>query len=162
MKTLFTFLVCVFSVCVISAQEVNLGKMSESERNQYLIKLAKEVTKNFGPDYYRENSKPVIVMEVYNTGLKHEELRKLIGREYYTVTFPCDKTKEHLEMDFTSQVKIWKDTGEPFDVGFGNGWGRHFIGGLSYKEHLQVGIEEDEKIQYQQVVRDTINIWRKN
>lgn len=162
MKTLFTFLVCVFSVCVISAQEVNLDKMNESERNQYLIKLAKEVTKNFGPGYYREYSKPVIVKEVFETNLKHDELRKLIGREYYTVTFPYDKTKEHLETDYTSQVKIWKDTGEPFAVGFGNGWGRHFIGGLSYKEHLQVGIEEDEIIQYQQVVIDTTSIWRKD
>ena len=38
----------------MSAQTVNLGEMSEKERNEYLVKLSKEVIKNFGPGYYRE------------------------------------------------------------------------------------------------------------
>lgn len=152
MKRLFFAFVVTFSLMGMSAQTVNLGKMNEKERNEYLVKLSKEVIKNFGPDYYRDL--PPTIEEGKNDYLKGKDIE---GREYYCVTFPYDKTKEILDFPYSAYVKIWKDTGEPFSVIFGNGWGRNFLQ-ISYKEWVEAGITEDDQVKYQQV--DTTNVWK--
>lgn len=152
MKRLILLFAFTFSLLGMSAQTVDLGEMSEKERNEYLVKLSKEVIKNFGPGYYRELT-PTIE-EKKNEIFKGKDLGDIEGREYYRVTFPYDKTKEILDWPFSARVKIWKDTGEPFAVSFGNGYGKSFFH-LSYKEWVKVGIIEDDQVKYQQA--DTTN-----
>ena len=152
MKRLILLFAFTFSLLGMSAQTVNLGEMSEKERNEYLVKLSKEVIKNFGPGYYRELT-PTIE-ETKNEIFKGKDLGDIEGREYYRVTFPYDKTKEILDWPFSARVKIWKDTGEPFAVSFGNGYGKSFFH-LSYKEWVEVGIKKNDQVKYQQA--DTTN-----
>lgn len=113
------------------AQTSDLGKMSVESRNNYLINIANEVSKTFGPDYVKYFSKPVIseVMKLDKNefGDSQEEFMKNIGREYYVITFPYDKSKIKLDFDFAAKVRVWKDTGEPLDITFGNGFGRNFL-----------------------------------
>ena len=161
MKRIMLFIVCAFSLMGISAQ-INLGAMSEKDRNEYLINLSKEVAKNFGPGY-NTDLQPTIELMKYKV-VKFEDGRRtydehLEGCEYYRVTFPYDETKERLDWSYSAFVEILKDTGEPIVVGFGNGWGKDFVVGLSYKEWLKIGIKEENQVKYQQVVKDTTDIW---
>lgn len=55
------------------------------------------------------------------------EIKKCIGREYYTIIFTYDKKVIQFAFDYAARVRIWKDTGEPLDVIFGNGFGRNFL-----------------------------------
>ena len=127
----------------VSGRTVNLGKMSEKERNEYLVKLAKEVIMNFGPDYYRDL--PPIIEEEKNDFFKGKDIE---GREYYKVTFPYDETKETLEWSFSAEVMIWKDTGEPLGVMFGTGYGINFLQ-RPYKEWVEAGVAESDRMKYQ-------------
>jgi hypothetical protein len=127
----------------VSGRTVNLGKMSEKERNEYLVKLAKEVIMNFGPDYYRDL--PPIIEEGKNDFFKGKDIE---GREYYKVTFPYDETKETLEWSFSAEVMIWKDTGEPLGVTFGTGCGQSFIH-RPYKEWVEAGVADSDRMKYQ-------------
>ena len=60
-------------------------------------------------------------------GDSRPQIRKQIGRKFYTVTFTYDSTAVKFDFGFAARVRIWKDTGEPLDVIFGNGWGRNFL-----------------------------------
>ena len=114
-----------------------LGKMPKAEREAYLIKLGKEVTKAFGPGYYREYKQPLISKpEKFKDNDMRPEIQANIGRKYYVVTFLYDPSKEKLDWDFASKVEIWQDTGEPMGAIFGNGYGRDFIFD-SYEEQLR-------------------------
>lgn len=61
MKTL-SFVIAMLCSSQISAQSnvCNLSRMSESDRNTYLIKKAEEVVMNFAPVHYRVCSEPEI------------------------------------------------------------------------------------------------------
>lgn len=159
MRIFITFIIAVISFTQISAQNINLEKLNNEQRNEYLIKLGKEVTKVFGPGYYREYGEPIISgVEKYDTEDTRTESIQNIGREYYTVTFPYDKSKEILDFDYASQVRVWKDTGEPLDVAFGNGYGKNFIF-LSYKQQTMLKVEDT--IPYQQATEPDTDIWQK-
>ena len=125
MKVIYFFICAMFSMNVM-AQHMNLDTLNESNRNDYLISLSKEIVKTFGPDYYRDMA-PVITDSVFETIDERPEIKKNVGREYYEVTYPYDKSKEILDFDFSAKVKVWKDTGEPLEVIFGNGYGRNFF-----------------------------------
>lgn len=125
MKAIFFLICAMFSMNVI-AQRTNLDTLNESNRNNYLISLSKEIVKTFGPDYYR-NMTPVIIDGVFETTDERPEIKKNVGREYYEVIYPYNNSKEVLDFDFSAKVKVWKDTGEPLEVIFGNGYGRNFF-----------------------------------
>lgn len=138
----------------------NFENMNQEQRENYLIETSKEVIKTFGPDYYRDNQQPVISgPEKFCSGDKRTEISKNVGREYYIVTFPYDKSKETLDFDFSSEVKIWKDTGEPLDITFGNGQGKSFLF-ISYKQ--QKMLDAENKVPYQQAVKPDTDIWQKD
>ena len=44
------------------------------------------------------------------------QIRKQIGRKFYTVTFTYDSTAVKFDFGFAARVRIWKDTGEPLDA----------------------------------------------
>ncbi len=52
---------CIFLFSSCRTSHVDLRGMSETERNAYMIKLGKEITKEFGPGYYREYKSPVVL-----------------------------------------------------------------------------------------------------
>ena len=158
MKILLALLFSISSCMGIFAQNIDLGKLEEEKRNEYLIQIGKDVTKQFGPGYYREYKQPVISMaEKFYSDDKRPEIVNNIGREYYTITFLYDKSKETLDFDFASEVKIWKDTGEPFEVIFGNGYGKNFLF-ISYKQLKTIGVEPMDQIPYQQIAIPNTNI----
>ncbi|MEG0455184.1 MAG: hypothetical protein RR559_07565, partial [Bacteroides sp.] len=92
MKHLLLLIVAVFSFTAAIAQKVDLKTMNEKKKNEYLIRLGKEICKKFGPGYYRKDAHPIITEGVFNSDDKRAEIRKNIGREYYIVTFPYDRS----------------------------------------------------------------------
>lgn len=152
MKRISFFLLCAFASLAFHAQNVNLKEMTEKERYNYMVKLGKEVIMNFGPGYYREFKKPVITgPEVYKYQYSEiaPERRKYDGKEYYTITYPYDKSKETLYWFYAACVQIWAETGEPKGVLFGNGWGKNFHS-RSYKDWLKDGVKEEDITPYEQ------------
>ena len=150
MKNLSIF--CILVMCAVSlfAQTVRLDTMKIGERNDYLTKLAKEVTLAFGPGFYRDSVVPDIsIVKVFfssNWGGRDSDLISNDGRKYYTVTFP---TEERLEWNYTSEVDIWEDDGQPQKIMFGTGIGLHFmVTGKSYREWLEQGIKEEDQFPY--------------
>lgn len=132
------------------AQSVRLDTMAAEARNEYLTRLAKEVTLAFGPGFYRDSVVPDIsTVKVFfssNWGGRDSDFISNDGRKYYTVTFP---TKESLEWNYTSEVDIWEDDGQPQKIMFGTGIGLHFmVTGKSYKEWLEQGIKESDQFPY--------------
>lgn len=91
----------------------------------------------FGPAYVPYFNGAIIsdikifTKDIYGDG--RPQIRKQIGRKFYTVTFTYDSTAVKFDFGFAARVRIWKDTGEPLDVIFGNGMGRNFLF-LSFKE----------------------------
>ena len=134
------------------ATDIHLSQQDSVKRNEYLVKLAREVVLNFGPGYYRDNMNPEISpirMYLDSTHVKQfPEDRKNIGRKYYVVTIPYDHAQEQLEWDYAANVEIWEDDGEPKRVMFGHGLGIHFTS-RPYREWVKEGIKEDEIMPYQ-------------
>ncbi len=159
MKILLALTFILFSVGKTFGQCSNLENMNQEQRENYLIATSNEVIKTFGPDYYRDNQKPTISgPEKFCSGDKRTEIAKNVGREYYIITYPYDKSKETLDFDFSSEVKIWKDTGEPLDVTFGNGHGKSFLF-IPYKQQKMLDV--NDKVPYQQAIKPDTNIWQK-
>lgn len=156
MKYLVFILISMLSCFDTIAQ--NLEKMDKEQRDKSLIELSTEVIKKFGPDYYR-NVVPVITDGVFETTDKRSKIKKNVGREYYEVTYSYDKSKELLDFDFSAKVRIWKDSGEPSEVIFGNGYGRNFFV-LSYKEQTDARAII-EVVPYQQASDYSEDIWIK-
>ena len=51
MKSIITIAIVLASFSSALAQKTNLSKMNEKERTNYLVKLAREVSDNFGPGW---------------------------------------------------------------------------------------------------------------
>lgn len=158
MKYLFLLIISIVSFYNAFAQNVNLKTMDEKQKNEYLIEKGKEACKKFGPGYYRKDAYPIITEGVFKSDDKRTEVVKNIGREYYIVTFPYDKSKETLDFNYSSMVKIWKDSGEPLEIIFGNGHGKNFLF-LSYKEQIDSRAIIDV-VPYQQSVNSQEKIWK--
>lgn len=156
MKYLVFVLISMFSYFGAMAQD--LGKMNGVQRDKYLVDLSTQVIKKFGPDYYR-NVTPIITEGVFESDDKRSEIKSNIGRKYYEVTYPYDKSKEVLDFDFSAKVRIWKDSGEPCEVVFGNGYGKNFFF-LSYKEQTDTRAII-EVVPYQQASSPNTDIWIK-
>lgn len=145
MKPLLLFFALMCSLQITAQSTIcNLSKMCEPDRKAYLIKKAKEVVLNFGPDYYREYGEPEISGIEILEGWKYTEF---LGKKYYTVTFRYDKTKETLEWNYAACVHIMEADGEPWGVEFGNGLGIHFFK-ESYRDWVKRGIKKYEQAVY--------------
>lgn len=133
---LISLIISILFCAGVMAQTKSLNEMNESLRNDSLISIATQIIKTFGPGYYRANVAPLISEESFKSDDEREEVQKNVNRIYYVVTFPCDTTKEILDFNYSSKVKIWKDTGEPLEVIFGNGYGKNFLF-QSYKRQIE-------------------------
>lgn len=109
-------------------QKIELDKMPESDRANYLIDMGQKLTHIFGPDYYRAYGEPIISdIMIFESDDKRKEIQNNVGRSFYEVAFPYDKTKEILEWEYASKIRVWADNGEPFEITFGNGYGINFF-----------------------------------
>lgn len=142
-------------LCSISttAFAKNFSKLDKEQRTEYLINLAKEVTKNFGPEWYNLGPVHAVIDDTLaifkdNPNPPREQIQKNIGRKYYRVKLFYDKaTKERVIYTRASSVDIWADDGEPKSVFFGNSYGRNFFF-ISYREWLKMGVQEEDQTKY--------------
>lgn len=122
MKKMYFMVIVMLFAMQSFAQKIDLSKMDEKSRNEYLINKAHEVTKAFGPEYYRPNAIGVI-SEVQIYAMPERDIKNAkdwelsnLGRNFYIVKFP---TRELLYNRFTSKVEIWEDDGQPKEVQIG-------------------------------------------
>ena len=131
MRKVLFIIVFVGGMMSLYAQSLKLNKYFEDSDKKTLIRTAKNVALTFGPAYvpfFKEaNVSDVQVFKKEDYGDSRPQIRKQIGRKFYTVTFTYDSTAVKFDFGFAARVRIWKDTGEPLDVIFGNGWGRNFL-----------------------------------
>jgi hypothetical protein len=146
MKTvIFSILVVLFSISSY-AQGNDLSKMDSLQRNEYLTKLAKEVLKNFAPDFYSEKLKINISPDpevFYNEWGDQPKVKKHFNRKYYIVKL------ENLELKREFKICIWESDGEPVMITYlWTGWGCNFFY-RSYKDWIRDGVKEEEKFHYE-------------
>ena len=131
MRKVLFIIVFVGGMMSLYAQSLKLNKYFEDSDKKTLIRTAKNVALTFGPAYvpfFKEaNVSDVQVFKKEDYGDSRPQIRKQIGRKFYTVTFTYDSTAVKFDFGFAARVRIWKDTGKPLDVIFGNGWGRNFF-----------------------------------
>ena len=80
----------------------------------------------------------------------------------------CRQCAVKFDFGFAARVRIWKDTGEPLDVIFGNGMGRNFLF-LSFKEQTNHSPNDYEKVASDSIVKVPLqtvhepeSIWNSN
>lgn len=131
MKHKAFILVTLLCIVSINSHGQSLEKMSSKERSHYLTTTAKFVAEVYGPSYVPFFKQTIIsdaqIFDKSDYGDELPEIKKCIGREYYTIIFTYDKKVIQFAFDYAARVRIWKDTGEPLDVIFGNGFGRNFL-----------------------------------
>ena len=149
-KQIFFIILLCISYNTTIAQ--NLSSMPVVKRDSLLISIAIEVVLKYGPDYYREYSKPIIERQTVPQKGEINPSGVNASRVSYRVTFPYDKAEETLEWDYAAKVQIWADTGNPTGVDFGNGIGIGFQEGSDWRN---VTIEP---ISYQEATRPIYGI----
>lgn len=131
MKHKAFILVTLLCIVSINSHGQSLEKMSSKERSNYLTTTARFVAEVYGPSYVPFFKKTIIsdaqIFDKSDYGDELPEIKKCVGREYYTIIFTYDKKVIQFAFDYAARVRIWKDTGEPLDVIFGNGFGRNFL-----------------------------------
>lgn len=153
MKSIITIAIVLASFSSALAQKTNLSKMNEKERTNYMVKLAREVSDNFGPGWIQGDIITSVspIQEYDGDGDTRERTKPHIGRKYYKVTFIYDETtKKEVGRWFASYVRIWEDSGEPMDVIFGNHYGKTFDD-YPYRTWVRAGIESEDKVQFEKV-----------
>ena len=64
----------------------------------------------------------------------------------------CRQCAVKFDFGFAARVRIWKDTGEPLDVIFGNGMGRNFFF-KTFVEHTNHSPNDYEKVASDSIVK---------
>ena len=118
MRIILSILIALFfPLTSLFAQEKAWEKMTEKEKQAYMLKMSYEIIQEFGPGYYRADAPYVFETDKYDTGA--QDLAKNIGKELCIVKFLYDKSKEMFETDYLAKVAFWADSGKPLDVIFG-------------------------------------------
>lgn len=149
MKKIIFILSVILGTVALYAQSLNSSKRSETFSKNSLIETAKNVAMTYGPAYVTyfkgANVSDVQVFQKEDYGDSFPEIKKQIGRKFYTVTFTYDSTSVKFAFDYAAKVRIWEDTGEPLDVIFGNGMGRNFLF-LNFKEQTNHSAQKRMKV----------------
>ena len=166
-------MIVAWGIAVLCTLFLSSCKRPEVLDNSTLVNSARNVALTFGPayvPYFKEanvSDVQVFKKEDYG-GDGRPQIRKQIGRKFYTVTFTYDSTAVKFDFGFAARVRIWKDTEEPLDVIFGNGWGRNFLF-LSFKEQTNHSPNDYEKVASDSIVKVPLqtvhepeNIWNSN
>lgn len=118
MKIILSILIALcFPMSALLAQQEAWEKMTEKEKQAYMLKLSYEIIQEFGPGYYRADAPYVFETDKYDTGAP--DLKQYVGKELRVVKFLYDKSKEMFETDYLAKVAFWGDSGKPLDVMFG-------------------------------------------
>ena len=149
MKKIIFILSVILGTVALYAQSLNSSKRSEALSKSSGIETAKNVAMTYGPAYVAyfksANVSDIQVFQKEDYGDSFPEIKKQIGRKYYTVTFTYDSTSVKFAFDYAAKVSIWEDTGEPLDVIFGNGMGRNFLF-LNFKEQTNHSAKKRMKV----------------
>ena len=82
------------------AQNIKFEQMDSVKKADYLVKLAKEVVYNFGPDYYKEDLVAEIsnTPEVYSSTFENPEVQKYVWKKilYHHITRKENKGKRKI------------------------------------------------------------------
>lgn len=159
----------VWSVVASNAQSSNSSKLSEPSNKKTLIETAKKVALIYGPDYVPFFKDTIVskvqVFKKEDYGESFSEIKKQIGKKYYTVIFTYDSTYVKFAFDYAARVRIWKKSGEPLDIIFGNGMGRNFLflnfkeqTGFSAKDPIKVAPDSIKKVPLQTEI-ESESIW---
>ncbi len=117
MKKLMIILLLLSGMVTTSVAQ-NLKQMSEKDRNEKLVQVAKEAIQKYAPDYYRYTSGK------YTITLIDKNSRGEKMREYFKVRFiDYNKDEEHFANGHPINVEIWVDNGIARAVTNGQGWG---------------------------------------
>ena len=131
MRTFLLLLLAFRTVAVLSAQPSASSSRADVCQKDALITVARDVANAFGPAYvpYFKGAE-ISEMRIFQKddyGDGRRKIRRQFGRAYYEVVFTYDSTAVRFAFDYAAKVRVWKDTGEPLDVIFGNGMGRNFL-----------------------------------
>lgn len=131
MKKRFLLPIAFLMVTTLSAQPLASSSCADICQKDALITAARSVANTFGPAYVPFfKGAEISEMRIFQKddyGDNHRKIRKQFGKAYYEVVFTYDSTAVRFAFDYAAKVRIWKDTGEPLDVIFGNGMGRNFL-----------------------------------
>ncbi|MFC2542723.1 MAG: hypothetical protein ACFNUP_05780 [Leptotrichia hofstadii] len=170
MKNIFFILTVILWTVDLHAQSLKSKRHIETLNKNSLVETAKNVVEVYGPAYIpfikdTEISKEQ-TFKKEDYGDSSPEIKKQIGRKYYTVTFTYDSTSVKFSFDYAAKVRIWKDTGEPMDIIFGNGMGRNFFfqnfkkqTNYSAKKKIKKNINLTEQVPLQ-TRKVTKSIWK--
>ena len=151
MKRIVVLLLTLLPICMMaqSVQTTDLNEMTEKERNEYLVNLAREVSENIAPEWLQGDVVPkVSSKQKYFSTNKRPDIQRNVGREFYSVTFYYDEaTKAKLKYDYATRVRIWADNGEVEGIMTGEDWGRVFHE-TSYEQMKQRGIKREEQMSF--------------
>ena len=152
MRKLVIISTLIFSFFYISAQTIDLKEIEKERKNDYLIKISKEVIQKFGPQYYIEQTIPIINFETKTFIFNNKEMGvapededifiKYSDRKYYEVIWPSDSLLRELHCEYAAIVQIWEDDGQPKEVTFGNGYGIGFYW-KTFSDWVKDGIEDN-------------------
>ena len=126
MKRILILLTALVYCTIFQAQ--NLDKINDADRKKALLRITKDIVMEYGPDYYREYREPEIAHGYVNENARRyfseDQQKKYKNRSYYTVKYFYNKNEEAFYEDYSALVYIWGNTGEAFNISFGNGFGR--------------------------------------
>ena len=164
MRKLIFFFIILLSCVSFIGQAADLRKVTKSQRKEYLINKAIEVTKNFGPEWYEQGP---LTPKITGPFTKEEEEgdspeeKKCVGRKYYRVKlYYDDATRKAIRWRFAAYVDIWADDGEPLGIIFGHNFGRHFLT-IPYQEWIKAGVLKEEQIKFRKMVIPDIGLPKK-
>lgn len=131
MKKCLLLSIAFWVFAILYAQPLVSNNRSDICQKDILTTTAMNVANTFGPAYvpYFKDAEisEIRIFQKDDYGDKQRKIRKQIGKAYYEVTFTYDTTAVKFAFNYAAKVRIWKDTGEPLDVIFGNGMGRNFL-----------------------------------
>lgn len=138
----FIIIIMAALFCLPAFAQKDLSQMNQKERNAYLVKLAKEVTKTMGPGWYRGK----ILTDISGPDIN----KRVNNRKYYTVKFSYDEktSKETGGWKYASETQIWENNGEPWCVMFGLGYGIIF-NQTSYQTMKKTGEYKKSQIPFE-------------
>ncbi len=114
MKRLLVVLTMCFGISIYTyAQNVDLNLIPRKEREKLLFEIATEAMKKYAPSYYREDLKPVFVVEY----IEGYDLSKNYGKMVYIVEFPYDITNaKEGDNIYGGRVGIVGETGRAYGI----------------------------------------------
>ena len=107
MRIILSILIALFfPLTSLFAQEKAWEKMTEKEKQAYMLKMSYEIIQEFGPGYYRADAPYVFETDKYDTGA--QDLAKNIGKELCIVKFLYDTSSFMIRVRKCLKQIIWQ------------------------------------------------------